>query len=196
MHRSPLLSTSVGLSPLSAEPATGYPRLGAFSASIGYDKGRSIAWQASWFAVQSLVFGAWWCPGRLRPTLLRWFGAEVAEGVVIRHRVRVLWPWKLAIGRDSWIGEGVWLLNLEPITIGSDVCISQEAFLCTGSHDRRSADFRYDNGPIDVGDGVWIAAQALVLRGVAIADGAVVGARAVVTRDVKPEDKVAAGQRH
>ena len=155
-----------------------------------------MPWQAAWFAVQSLVFGAWWCPGRLRPVLLRMFGATVADGVVIRHRVRVLWPWKLEIGRDSWIGEGVWLLNLEPITIGSDVCLSQEAFLCTGSHDRRSADFRYDNGPITVENGVWIAAQALILRGTSIAEGSVVGARAVVTRDLEPGERVSAGQRH
>ena len=150
----------------------------------GYDKGRGFFWQAAWFAVQNLLFGTWWCPGALRPTLLRLFGARVGDNVFIRHSVRVLWPWKLRIGNDCLIGEDVWLLNLEPITIGSDVCLSQGVFLCTGSHDHRSAHFDYDNGPIEVRDGAWVAAQALVMRGVTIGIGSVIGARAVVRRDV------------
>jgi len=159
----------------------------------GYDKGAGWVKQAAWFAVLNLVFGTWWCPGALRPWLLRAFGATVGERVLIRHRVRVLWPWKLTVGDDCWIGEGVWLLNLEPITLGHDVCLSQEAFLCTGSHDRRSASFEYDNAPIRVGDGAWVAAQSLVLRGVHIGEAAVVGARAIVSRDVPPGEGVRAG---
>jgi putative colanic acid biosynthesis acetyltransferase WcaF len=172
-----------------------YPRLGAFTLA-GYDKGRGIAWQAAWFAVQNLAFGAWWFPRRFRPALLRAFGAQVGGNVTIRHRVRVLWPWKLTIGEDTWIGEDAWLLNLEPITIGSDVCLSQGVFLCTGSHDRRSHDFRYDNGPITVDDGVWLAAQSLVLRGVTIGSASVVGARAVATKDVPPGSTIRVGTVH
>ena len=150
----------------------------------GYDKGRGRLGQALWFATMNLVFSSWWCPARLRVSLLRSFGATVGEGVFIRHRVRVLWPWKLSIGDNTWIGEGAWLLNLEPITIGHNVCISQEAFLCTGSHDRHSPTFEYDNGPISIEDGVWVGARATVLRGVTVGEGAVVGACALVSRDV------------
>jgi len=95
----------------------------------GYDKGRNRLWQASWFVVMNLVFTKWWLPPRVRPTILRAFGATVGSRVLIRHRVRVQWPWKLTIGDDCWIGEGAWMLNLEPIVIGHDVCISQEALL-------------------------------------------------------------------
>lgn len=150
----------------------------------GYDKQRSVVWQAGWFAVMNVLFSAWWLPARLRPPLLRWFGASVGEGVLIRHRVRVQWPWKLTVGDHCWIGEGVWLINLEPITLGHDVCLSQEAVLCTGSHDPRSPTFEFDNAPITVGDGAWVAAQALVLRGVSIGAGVVVPARAVVRHDL------------
>ena len=114
----------------------------------------------------------------------------------IRHRVRVLWPWKLSIGDGTWIGEGAWLLNLEPISIGANVCISQEAFLCTGSHDHASGTFEFDNGPITVEDGAWIAAQALVLRGTTIGEGALVGARAVVRRTVASGERLPAGAVH
>jgi putative colanic acid biosynthesis acetyltransferase WcaF len=169
-------------------------RLSSFDGR-GYDKGRGPAWQALWFATQNLVFGAWWCPRRLRPILLRAFGAEVGERVFLRHRVRVLWPWKLTVGDDCWIGEDVWLLNLEPITLGRDVCLSQAAFLCTGSHDRHSPSFDYDNGPIAIGDGAWVAARATVLRGVSVAAGAVVPAGAVVGRDVPAVPRARGGSR-
>ena len=152
----------------------------------GYDKGRSKVVQALWFATLHLVFYKWWCPASLRVRLLRLFGARVGHGVLIRHRVRVLWPWKLTIGDNCWIGEDVWLLNLEPIEIENDVCLSQGAFLCTGSHDRHSPTFEYDNRPITVRSGAWVAARALVLGGVTVAEGATVAAAAVVGRDVPP----------
>ncbi|GGO80102.1 DapH/DapD/GlmU-related protein [Wenjunlia tyrosinilytica] len=151
----------------------------------GYDKGRGIAVQAAWFAALNLLFVKWWFPARWRPALLRAFGAAVGQRVLIRHRVRVQWPWKLEVGDDVWIGEDSWLINLEPITIGSDVCVSQGAMLCTGSHQRRSPTFEFDNGPIRLEPGSWVAARAVVLRGVTVGEGAVVGAGAVAHQDVK-----------
>lgn len=41
-------------------------------------------------------------------------------------------------------------------------------------------------GDVQIGNDVWVGAEAVVLSGVRIGDGAVVGARAVVTRDVPP----------
>jgi putative colanic acid biosynthesis acetyltransferase WcaF len=168
--------------------------LGDFS-GVGYDKGRSKLVQALWFAVLNLVFRAWWCPKGLRPVLLRWFGATVGSGVLIRHHVRVLWPWKLTIGDDCWVGESAWILNLEPVVLGHDVCLSQGVFLCAGSHDRRSPSFEFDNGPIEIGDGAWIAATAVVLRGTRVGRNAVVGAGSIVTHDVADEALVPAGVR-
>lgn len=162
-------------------------RLRAFKGA-GYNKGRPVPVQALWFAVQHLFFIKWWCPPVVRPYILRVFGARIGRRVFIRHGVRVLWPWKLSIGDDSWIGEGVWVLNLEPITIGRDVCVSQEAFLCTGSHDRSSPSFEYDNGPIAVEDQVWIGARATVLRGVTVGRGSVIPACARVTRSIEALD--------
>ena len=150
----------------------------------GYDKGRGPHWQAAWLLVSGLVLTRWWCPARVRTAVLRAFGAQIGQNVLIRHRVRIHWPWKLVVGDDSWIGEEAWLLNLEPIEIGRDVCVSQGVLLCTGSHDRRSPTFEFDNGPISIGDGAWIAARATVLRGVTVGRDAVVGAGALVTRDV------------
>lgn len=154
--------------------------------TVGYDKGRPRVVQALWFAAMNLAFTPWFVPATFRCVLLRWFGAQVGERVFIRHGVRVLWPWKLSIGSDSWVGEGVWLLNLEPIELGDNVCLSQEAFLCTGSHDHRRPDFAYRNAPIRVGSGAWVGARAMLLPGVTVGQGAVVAAMTTVSRSVEP----------
>ncbi len=114
---------------------------------------------------------------------------------MIRHGVRVHLPWKLEMGNHCWLGEGAWLLNLEQITLGSNVCVSQDAFLCTGSHDHRLPGFDYDNAPIVVGDGAWIAARAVVLRGSVVPPGSVVSANSVfrssylrLSDDIKASD--------
>jgi putative colanic acid biosynthesis acetyltransferase WcaF len=149
-----------------------------------YDKRRGFVIQALWVAVSTLIFPQVWCPNRLRIELLRWFGADIGEGVLIRHRVRVQWPWNLSIGDNSWVGTDAELYNLDNIIIGSDVCISQHAYVCTGSHDRRSPTFEFDNGPIILEDGVWLCARSTVLRGVTIGANSVIAATALVTRDV------------
>jgi maltose O-acetyltransferase len=40
--------------------------------------------------------------------------------------------------------------------------------------------------PVSIGDHVWIAGDATVLRGVTIGEHAVIGTRSLVTRDVPP----------
>jgi putative colanic acid biosynthesis acetyltransferase WcaF len=171
-----------------------YPRLGTYTGE-GWDKG-SKARNAVWMAVHHLVFTKWWFPRRLRPAVLRAFGAIVGSGVVIRHRVRVQWPWYLSIGDDCWVGESSWLYSAGQITIGSDVCLSQGVFLCAGDHDYKTSDFRPRPGPITIEDGVWLAAEALVLREVTIGRASVVGGRAIVTRDVEPGSVVRIGTVH
>lgn len=154
---------------------------------VGYERGRPYPWQVAWMFISGAVFMRWWCPGRLRVAILRAFGASIGQGVLIRHRVRIHWPWKLQIGDHSWIGEGAWILNLEEVTIGKQVCISQEVLLCTGSHDRRSPTFEFDNAPIAIDDGAWVAARATVLRGTRVGREALVGAQALVVDSVPDE---------
>ncbi|GAA2862201.1 DapH/DapD/GlmU-related protein [Paenarthrobacter ilicis] len=164
-------------------------KLGGFTGA-GYDKGRGLLWQAAWFAVQNLVFRAWWCPSSLRVRILRAFGASVGHGVKIRHGVTVHWPWKLSVGNNVWIGVDAWILNLEPVDIGSDCCISQGAFLCTGSHSFTSPTFEFDNAPIAIGNGTWVGARATVLRGVTIGEACLVGASVLVVKDVPSGTRV------
>ncbi len=175
---------------MSNDPSDPAPRgqrrnLAGFTGA-GYERGRSVVHQALWFATAKLAWQQWWFPARLRPWVLRKFGAQIGDRVLIRHGVRVHLPWKLAVGNDVWIGEDAWIINLEQVSIGDDVCVSQGAMICAGSHDRHSPTFEFDNAPILIERGSWIAARAIVLRGVTVHEGGLVGAGAVASSDVPP----------
>jgi putative colanic acid biosynthesis acetyltransferase WcaF len=150
-----------------------------------YDKGRNFLVQGIWFLVLNVFFVKWWFPRSLRPVVLRIFGAKVGENVFIRHRVRIMWPWKLVIGNNCWLGEDLWILNLEKVSVGNDVCLSQNVKLCTGSHDYKSKSFNYRNAPITIEDGVWLAIDTLVLPGVTIGRGVTVLARSTIKHNIK-----------
>jgi putative colanic acid biosynthesis acetyltransferase WcaF len=131
-------------------------------------------------------------PSRIRVGLLRVFGAKVGKDVVIRSGVNIAFPWRLSIGNDTWIGEGVTLLNLATIRIGDNTCISQRAFLCTGSHDFFATTFNLITGPINVSDCSWIAAQSFIGPNVSIGEGSMICAGAVITKNV-PSFSIAKG---
>jgi putative colanic acid biosynthesis acetyltransferase WcaF len=169
--------------PSDPSPSGSIRDLASFS-KAEYDKGRPKWVQATWFVTMNLFFSPWWVPASLRVAILRVFGADMGNNILIRHRVRVLWPWKLRVGDNSWIGEGAWLLNLEAIDIGRNVCISQEAMLCTGGHNHRAASFDYENGPITIHDGAWVGARAIVLPGTVLGIDSVVGAGTVASKDI------------
>ncbi|WP_337249822.1 hypothetical protein [Rhodococcus ruber] len=82
------------------------------------------------------------------------------------------------------------------MTIGSNVCISQDVLLCTGSHNRRSPTFEFDNGSITVRDQCWIATRATVLRGVTVGENSTIGACALIVRDVSPESTIVSNSGH
>ncbi|WP_244857738.1 acetyltransferase [Agromyces archimandritae] len=129
---------------------------------------------------------------RLRAAVLRAFGARIGRRVVFRPRTRVRFPWKLEIGDDCWIGEGVWFHDQDRITIGHDVVISQDTLLTTGSHAARR-DMRLETRPIVIEDGAWITARCVVLGGARVGRSAVVRPLTVVRGSVDAGSIVGGG---
>jgi putative colanic acid biosynthesis acetyltransferase WcaF len=119
----------------------------------------------------------------IRVHVLRLFGASIGDGVIMRPRLRVKFPWKLSIGSRSWIGEGVWIHNQDRIEIGSDVVVSQESFLTTGTHAFRT-DMALETLPVIIEDGVWITSRCIVLAGSRIGRSALILPNTVVRGDV------------
>nr|WP_130176353.1 acetyltransferase [Cryobacterium sp. SO1]RZI37137.1 hypothetical protein BJQ95_00481 [Cryobacterium sp. SO1] len=135
-----------------------------------------------------LVTNPWQISSSLRIRALRLFGAEIGDGVIFRPRTRVKFPWKLHIGDRSWIGEGVWFHNQDRIFIGSDVILSQETFLTTGSHAHRR-DMALITRPISIGDGAWVTSRCIVLGGSDVGPSALIQPGTTV-QGIVPENTI------
>jgi putative colanic acid biosynthesis acetyltransferase WcaF len=153
-----------------------------------FERGASSVKEVLWWVVRSLFFSPWFpIPSEPKVAILRCFGARVGKGVIIRSRVNITFPWKLEIGDHVWIGDEVMILSLDRVKIGSHVCISQRAFLCTGSHRFRSENFDLTTKPISIGDGCWVAANVFVAPGVTIFPNTFCAAGSVVLENAGPD---------
>jgi putative colanic acid biosynthesis acetyltransferase WcaF len=131
------------------------------------------------------VTNPWQVSSGLRASVLRAFGAKIGKGVLLRPRLRVRFPWKLRVGDRSWIGEDVWIHNQAQVDIGSDVMVSQDTFITTGTHAFRS-DMALQTSPVVIEDGVWLTARCVVLAGSRIGRNALVTPNTVVRGQVPP----------
>ncbi|MBD8218523.1 acetyltransferase [Microbacterium sp. CFBP 13617] len=152
------------------------------------------AWKVYLWAVCELLFvtNPWQISSGLRVRVLRAFGAEIGKNVIFRPRTRVKFPWRLAIGDRSWIGEGVWFHNQDRISIAHDVVISQETFLTTGSHAHRR-DMALITRPIRIDAGVWVTSRCVILGGSIVETSSVVGPMSVVGGIRVPPGEIWAG---
>jgi putative colanic acid biosynthesis acetyltransferase WcaF len=152
-----------------------------------FDRGAPRWKEALWVLVKAVFFlNAFPWPSAVRVPLLRLFGATIGRGVVIRNFVNVTYPWRLQVGDFVWLGDEVCILSLAPVLLESHVCVSQRAFLCTGTHRFRAPGFDLVVKPVTVRAGSWVAAQAFVAPGVEIGPGSMVCAGSVVVAEVPP----------
>lgn len=168
-------------------------RLAAYQTPAGWTCGAPLFVVAVWFCLGSPLLSCRWLPGSAwRVGLLRLFGARIGRSCRLKPGLRIKFPWHLWVGDACWLGEGCWIDNLGAVKIGENVCISQDAYLCTGSHNYRSPDFHLMVSPITIGSNVWIAARAVLAPGTHIGDGAVIGLAAVVKGAV-PSNAIMSG---
>jgi len=147
----------------------------------------SFFWRILWFIKGRLIVNTYFpWPMWVKRLVLRFFGAKLGRGVVIKPKVNIKYPWFLTVGDHVWIGEQVWIDNLAPVTVGSHVAISQGAMLLTGNHDYKKESFDLIARPIVIEDGAWIGAQAIVCPGVRVGSHAVLAVGSVATKDLEP----------
>ncbi len=158
-----------------------------------YSPGGSFLKRTAWFFLGAPLLRSAWIPSSsFRVHLLRAFGARIGNGVVIKPSVLVKYPWHLVIGDHCWIGEHCWIDNLTTVRIGSNVCLSQGAYLCTGNHNWSDPSFGLMIAPIQLNDGSWAGAKCILTPGCVLGEGAVAAAGAVVTGSV-PDYQIYAG---
>jgi putative colanic acid biosynthesis acetyltransferase WcaF len=151
----------------------------------GFQIGANALKVSCWYLVSTLFFRSGLIPfSNVLVGLLKLFGANIGKDVRIKPGIHIRYPWKLNIGDHSWLAD-CYIDNLDQVTIGKNVCISQQAMLLTGNHNYKLASFNLITKPIELGDGVWIGAKSLVLPGVSAWSHAVLtaGSTAVKTMD-------------
>ncbi len=121
----------------------------------------------------------------LKCVLLRIFGAKIGKKVIIKPSVNIKYPWNLSIGDYSWIGEKVWIDNLDKVIIGSHCCISQGTMLLCGNHNYKKTTFDLVIKSIVLEDGVWIGAQTVVCPGITCRSHAILTVGSVATSDLE-----------
>lgn len=140
-----------------------------------------------WYFINAGLFNSYApVPSGLKVRLLRWFGATVGQGVVLKPAVNIKYPWLLSIGNHVWIGENVWIDNLAEVTLGDHVCLSQGAMLLTGNHNYKVPTFDLIIGAITLEAGAWIGAKATVCPGVRVGSHAILSVGSVATRTLDP----------
>ena len=139
-----------------------------------------------WYFTNAIFFLNPFIPfSKLKISLLRLFGAKIGKGVFIKPRVNIKYPWKLEIGNYCWIGENVWIDNLEIISIGDNVCISQGAMLLCGNHNYKKNTFNLIAKPITLEEGAWVGAKSVVCPGVTLKTHSILSVGSVANTDLE-----------
>ncbi|MCU4156963.1 WcaF family extracellular polysaccharide biosynthesis acetyltransferase [Carboxylicivirga sp. A043] len=148
-----------------------------------FDEGAGFFKRTLWFIINTLVLINPLNPlSGIKVFFLRLFGAKIGKGVVIKPGVNIKYPWKLKIGDHTWIGERVWIDNLDHVTIGSHCCLSQEAFVLIGNHNYSKDTFDLMVAPVVIENGVWIGARSIVTGGVTCMSHSVLAVNSVTSK--------------
>jgi putative colanic acid biosynthesis acetyltransferase WcaF len=152
-----------------------------------YVPGRPFVFRALWIVVEVLLLLNPLVPSyRLKRAVLRLFGAHIGTGVIIKPGVHVKYPWRLRVGDNCWLGERCWIDNMEDVTLGDNVVVSQGAYLCTGNHDWSDPGMGLTPQPVVIEDGAWIGAFARVAPGTRIGEESILVLGAVSLADTEP----------
>ncbi len=152
-----------------------------------FDKGASIFKRVLWYTTNFLVLKSYLVPlSFVKVFTLRLFGAKIGKNVIIRPGVNIKYPWKLKIGNNCWVGENVWIDNLDYITICDNVCISQGAFLFCGNHNYKLESFDLMIGQIVIESGAWVGAKSIICPGIKVGSHAILSVGSLADKDLDP----------
>jgi putative colanic acid biosynthesis acetyltransferase WcaF len=121
-----------------------------------------------------------------RAFLLRCFGAKIGAHCHVYPGARVWAPWNLEMDDFASLADESVVYNAGKLFMSEHAVVSQQAYICTATHDFDDPAFPMVTSPIRLGRYSWICARACVLPGVTVGDGAVLGLAAVASKDLEP----------
>ncbi|PMG36166.1 colanic acid biosynthesis acetyltransferase WcaF [Vibrio breoganii] len=124
-------------------------------------------------------------PSAIKVAILKLFGAQIGDGVVIKPSVNIKYPWKLKLGDHTWVGENVWIDNLAVVNIGDNCCLSQGCYLLTGNHDFTSSTFDLMISEINIENEAWVGAKSVVCPGVTLQRASILAVGSIATKNLE-----------
>lgn len=120
----------------------------------------------------------------VRKFFFKLVGVKIGKGSTIHMGAKFFKPSGVKIGTDTMIGDNAFMDGRDRLIIGDHVDIASQVLIYNSEHDLNAEDFHAVDGPVEIGDYVFIGPRAIILPGVQIGKGSVVAAGAVVTKDV------------
>jgi maltose O-acetyltransferase len=133
----------------------------------------------------------------VRPALARFCGMQCGSGVMLQKDIFYGNPKNVQIGNKSSIGRGAFLDGFDKILIGDNVIIAFGVTFITSNHEMGNKEKRTGKvfgSPIVVGNGVWIAARAIIGPGTEIGAGSMIASGAVLMQSVPMNSLVTGAQ--
>jgi maltose O-acetyltransferase len=115
-------------------------------------------------------------------------------GCVCHWNAELKCPQNIELGNNVVIGTNVILGAASPIRLGNNVRISRDVLIETAglNFQDHSPPYPHISKAIDIEQGVWVGARAIILGGVRIGENAVIASGALVNKDV-PANAIVAG---
>lgn len=117
----------------------------------------------------------------------------IEDSVAIKEGTRICVCNKNAIikiGENTTIGFHNFIFASEKILIGANCLIAPFVYIVDSDHQMKLGKLinqqANTTAPIIIGNGVWIASNVTILKGVTIGDGAVIAANSVVNKNIPP----------
>ena len=136
-----------------------------------------------WYLVNNFIIYSFLPSSKVRILLLRIFGAKIGVNITIHPYTNIKYPWKLEIGDNCWIGARVWIDNIANVKIGSNCCISQDVYFCTGNHDYKKKEFDLMSEEIVINDNCWVGAKSIIAPGVNLEANSIIKINTLVKKN-------------
>jgi len=110
---------------------------------------------------------------------------------LIGHNTVIQGSAVIEFGERSYCAGNCVIASNQLVRIGCDVMIADQVTIRDTDHNISSVDQPMieqgiETSPVIIGNDVWIAHGAIILKGVTVGEGSVIAAGAVVTKDVPP----------
>jgi len=148
---------------------------------------KMLIWDYTWTLLCS------WTPkpaNAWRIFILKLFGTKVYGKPFVHQKARIQIPWNLTLHDRAAVGDRAVIYSLGEIIIHESAIVSQEVYVCTGTHSFESSKKNLITDSIVIGANSFIGARAFILPGITIGANAIVGACSVVTKNVDAGETV------